>query len=66
MNDDHLAVGPEPVLLLDADPDQRLDGGAPRDAPHHGHPAPAPAPPGLLVQRCNEDIFFKIKMIKSR
>ena len=36
MDDDHLAVGPEPVLLLDAHPDQGLDGGAPGDAAHGG------------------------------
>ena len=32
--DHHLAVGPEPVLLLDAHPDKSLDGGAPGDATH--------------------------------
>ena len=39
MNDDHLAVWTEPILFLNPHPDQRLYGGAPRDAAHDRHAA---------------------------
>ena len=46
VQDDHLGVGRQSVLLLDADAHQRLDGGAARDAAH------ARWPDGVLVVGC--------------
>ena len=49
VEDDHLGLGAEPVLLLDPHADQRLDRRGARDAPHRRRAGPHE---GVIVQGC--------------